>query len=113
MMNFEQYLVSQPDEYQPWIKIIHDMIMESYPSCVFSLLYQIPTYKLNGVFMIHFSVFKHHIGLYPGPQTIEMHHHLLSGYRSSKGAIQIPKIHPIPFKLIKTLIQTNLKDLTA
>jgi uncharacterized protein YdhG (YjbR/CyaY superfamily) len=110
MMNFEQYLQTQPTEYHSWIEAIHDFINLNYPECTFSLSYQIPTYHLDKKFMIHFTVYKNHIGLYPGPKTLLKHHNLLSGYRSSKGAIQVPKAEPLPFELIQILIESNLKD---
>jgi uncharacterized protein YdhG (YjbR/CyaY superfamily) len=110
MMNFEQYLQTQPTEYHSWIETINDFININYPECIFSLSYQIPTYHLGKKFMIHFAVYKNHIGLYPGPKTLLMHHNLLSGYRSSKGAIQVPKVSPLPFELIQILIESNIKD---
>jgi uncharacterized protein YdhG (YjbR/CyaY superfamily) len=110
MSNLEQYMQSQPTENHAWIQMIHEFITSDYPECAFSLSYQIPTYYLDKKFMIHFAVYKNHIGLYPGPKTLLKHHDLLSGYRSSKGAIQVPKIEPLPFELIKTLIESNIKD---
>jgi len=109
-MNIEHYLLSQPSENHSWILAVHGFITTEYPECMFSLSYQIPTYHLDKKFMIHFAVYKNHIGLYPGPKTLLKHHDLLSGYRSSKGAIQVPKIEPLPFELIKTLIESNIKD---
>lgn len=109
-MNIEHYLQSQPTDNHSWIQSIHEFITLVYPDCTFSLSYQIPTYYLDKKFMIHFAVYKNHIGLYPGPKTLLKHHDLLSGYRSSKGAIQVPKIEPLPFELIKTLIESNIKD---
>lgn len=109
-MNIEHYLQSHPLDNHSWIQSIHEFITSQYPECIFSLSYQIPTYYLGKKFMIHFAVYKNHIGLYPGPKTLLKHHDLLSGYRSSKGAIQVPKIEPLPFELIKTLIESNIKD---
>lgn len=109
-MTFNDYLHSQPTEYHSWIKLIHEFVYSNYPECSFSLSYQIPTYHINKKFMIHFAVYKNHIGLYPGPKTLLKHHDLLSGYRSSKGAIQVPKLEPLPYELIKILIESNIKD---
>ncbi|MBS3971464.1 MAG: DUF1801 domain-containing protein [Erysipelotrichia bacterium] len=107
---FEQYLQSQPVENHAFIQELHKTIMSWVPECEFSISYQIPTYKKDSKLLIHFHVYKNHIGLYPGPQTILKHHHELSGYRSSKGAIQIPRSEPFPYELLKKLIMTNLKD---
>lgn len=110
MMNFEQYLETQSTENRYWLESLNNFIKLNYPGTSFSLSYQIPTYYLKKKFMIHFAVYKNHIGLYPGPKTLLKHHDLLTGYRNSKGAIQVPKIEPLPFELIKTLIESNLND---
>lgn len=110
MNDFNTFLLEQPLDQQSIIQDIHSNIMSWYPECDFSLSYSIPTYKLNKKLLIHFNVYKHHVGLYPGPETLLKHHDLLSGYRSSKGAIQIPRQHPFPFELLKLLCDTNAKD---
>jgi uncharacterized protein YdhG (YjbR/CyaY superfamily) len=110
MTMFEQYLHSQPVENHVIIQELHETIMSWVPECEFSISYQIPTYKRGSKLLIHFHVYKNHIGLYPGPDTILIHHQELSGYRSSKGAIQIPRSEPFPYELLKKLIMTNLKD---
>lgn len=110
MSDFNTFLQEQPLDNQPIIQEIHTTIMSWYPECDFSLSYSIPTYKLNKKLLVHFNVYKHHIGLYPGPETLLKHHELLSGYRSSKGAIQIPRQQPFPFDLLKALCDSNAKD---
>jgi uncharacterized protein YdhG (YjbR/CyaY superfamily) len=110
MENINQYLQSQPIENHEVIQELHNTILTWFPNCEFSLSYQIPTYKIETKLLIHFHVYKHHIGLYPGPETILKHHQELSGYRSSKGAIQIPRNQAFPYDLLRKLIESNLKD---
>jgi uncharacterized protein YdhG (YjbR/CyaY superfamily) len=110
MENFNHYLQIQPIENQAIIQQLHNTIMTWFPTCEFSLSYQIPTYKMNSTLLIHFHVYKHHIGLYPGPETILKHHQEVLGYRASKGAIQIPRNQAFPYDLLKLLIESNIKD---
>jgi len=58
-----------------------------------------PTYwkKKN---IIHFAAFKNHIGIYPGDKAMEHFADKLKGYKTSKGAWQIPYNKPLPLDLI-------------
>ena len=46
------------------------------------------------------SAHKKHIGLYPGDKAVEHFADRLAGFKSSKGAIQIPYDKPLPLDLI-------------
>lgn len=61
-----------------------------------------PTYwkKQN---LIQFAAFKKHIGLYPGPVAVEAFTDRLQGYKTSKGAIQLPFNKPLPLDLIREI----------
>ena len=61
--------------------------------------WRMPTYwrKQN---IIHFAAFKKHIGLYPGDKAVEHFSEKLTGYKTSKGAVQFPFNKPLPLQLI-------------
>ena len=48
-----------------------------------------PTYW-QGRNLIHFAAQKNHLGIYPGAEAMEYFDPRLSGYKTSKGAIQFP-----------------------
>ncbi len=52
--------------------------------------------------------YKTHIGLYPGPTIIESLKDKLKDLKLSKGTILIPLKEPIPFDIIKLVIQRAL-----
>jgi uncharacterized protein YdhG (YjbR/CyaY superfamily) len=41
------------------------------PNTIETISYQIPTFKLNNRNLVHFAVYKNHIGFYPAPSGIE------------------------------------------
>ena len=53
--------------------------------------------------IIHFAQMKHHIGIYPGGEAVEVFADRLKGYKTSKGAIQIPNDKDLPLDLIKDI----------
>lgn len=57
--------------------------------------YGIPTFRLNGKNLVHFSAFKEHIGFYPTPSGIEKFKKGLSAYEGAKGSVKFPLDKPI------------------
>jgi uncharacterized protein YdhG (YjbR/CyaY superfamily) len=67
-----------------------------------------PTFYLHEN-LVHFAVYKNHIGFYPGPEAIEVYHHRLEGYTYSKGAIQFPLDKPLPLEIIQEIVRYRIK----
>ena len=75
--------------------------------------YGIPTFKLNGKNLVHFSAFKEHIGFYPTPTGIEKFKKELSAYDGAKGSVKFPLNKPIPYGLITKIVQFRVKEVAA
>ena len=80
---------------------LHNQIKQMLPQVQEKMSYGIPTYyyKKN---LFHFAVYKHHTGLYPGPDAVREFAHLFLGCTFLKGTIRVP--HNIDFPLESTLI---------
>lgn len=73
--------------------------------------YGMPAYKTHKV-LFYFNVYKHHIGLYPHNEAIDVFKNELNSYKTSKGAIQIPIEEALPLELIGKIIQYNIKKIS-
>lgn len=95
----EEYIERQPDEVQPYLWQINSALKVALPDAVEKISWSMPTYwkKRN---LIQFAAFKKHIGLYPGPEAVEAFTDRTKGYKTSKGAIQLPYDKPLPLGLI-------------
>ena len=69
--------------------------------------YGMPTFYYNGN-LIHFAMYKNHLGIYPGPDAIEEFQDQLTSFKTSKGAIQFPLNQLLPEKLIADIIAYNV-----
>ena len=67
----EEYILSQPEEMQPYLRQINDAIKASIPEAKEKISWSMPTYW-KGCNLIQFAAFKKHIGLYPGPEAVEV-----------------------------------------
>lgn len=87
--NIEEYIRSQDEEKQADLWMMRDILRAALPEAEERIAWSMPTYW-KGHNILHFAASKKHIGLYPGPDAVSFFQEELSGYKSSKGSIQIP-----------------------
>lgn len=111
--NIDEYIALQDMERQPKLRELRKIILEASPKeTKETISYKMPTFRYHGN-LIHFAQYKNHIGIYPGSEAIEALPELITQYKTTKGAIQLPNDGPIDKKLIKELLKFNvnlLKD---
>ena len=109
--NIDEYIAEFPDDAQAAMQKVRATIRKAAPKAEEAIKYQIPTFVLNGN-LIHFGGYKNHIGLYPGSRAVEEFKDELTGYKLSKGTVQLPLDKPMPVGLIskitKFCVQRNL-----
>lgn len=109
----DQFISTYPPEVQTILQKIRKLIQKSAPGAEEAMSYGIPTFKLNGKNLVHFSAFKEHIGFYPTPSGIEKFKKELSAYEGAKGSVKFPLNKPIPYALITKIVQFRVKEVTA
>jgi uncharacterized protein YdhG (YjbR/CyaY superfamily) len=91
---------------------IRRVIHEAAPQAVEKISYQIPGFYQNGI-LVWFGGFTHHIGFYPTGEGIEAFKDEPGGYKTSTGTVQLPLDKPIPYDLIRKIVnyrvEANLK----
>lgn len=109
----DQFISNYPPEVQTILQKIRALIQKSAPRAEEAMSYGIPTFKLNGKNLVHFSAFKEHIGFYPTPMGIEKFKKELSAYEGAKGSVKFPLNKPIPYALIMKIVQFRVKEVSA
>lgn len=107
----DEYIKEFSPEIQKILLIIKLIIRDLAPNAEETISYQIPTFKLNKKNLVHFAAFKKHIGFYPIPSGIEAFKEELSLYESGKGSVKFPLSNPIPFDLIKKMVEFRIKEI--
>ena len=98
----EIYIAKAPTDVQVVLRRVRQLVLEVDPELTQTLSYQMPTFKKHGKAVFHFAAQKNHLGIYPTPSA---------GYKTSKGAIQIPYSQALDEELIRDLVRFNLKEL--
>jgi len=89
----------QPENIQPLLNQVRNAILAVLPDAQERISWCMPTFwsKHN---IIHFVAFKKHIEMYPGTEAMAHFSDRLTGYKTSKGAVQFPYGKPLPLPLI-------------
>ena len=83
----DAYIANQPSNLQPLLLNVRSAISRVLPDATEKISYQMPTFW-RGRNLIHFAAQKNHLGLYPGAEAVVHFAPRLTGYKTSKGAIQ-------------------------
>jgi uncharacterized protein YdhG (YjbR/CyaY superfamily) len=97
----DAYIGSFPTEVQPILQDVRRAIRRAAPETDETISYQMPTFKLDGKYLVYFGGWKHHVGIYPIPAVDEALEKEISQYRGDKGTLRFPLRDPIPYDLIE------------
>jgi uncharacterized protein YdhG (YjbR/CyaY superfamily) len=107
--SIDDYIADFPEAIQTMLEALRATIKVAAPDAEEKISYQMPTFAQEGN-LVHFAAYKNHIGFYPTPAGIEAFKDDLSGYKSSKGAVQFPIGEPLPLDLISKIVQFRVVD---
>lgn len=110
MNQVEEYIKGFEPDTQAILEKIREIVKEEAPDATERICMKMPTFDLNGKWFVHYAAMKNHIGFYPQPSGVEAFKEQLSEYKTSKGAIQFPYNKPIPFDLIRKIVQYRYKE---
>lgn len=100
----QAYIAAQPEDVRLCLNDVRNAIREAIPGAEERISWSMPTYW-RGHNIIHFAAHKRHVGLYAGTEAVVVFKARLTGYKTSKGAIQFPYDAPMPLQLIADIAQ--------
>ena len=102
--SIDEYIAAQPEDVQFRLQKIRETIRAAAPGAIEKISWRMPTFR-QGENLIHFAAFKKHIGLYPGGEATSEFAERLAGYKTSRGAIQLPLDKPVDYELIADIVR--------
>ena len=100
----DEYIAASPRDVRPILKEIRRVIRDAAPEAEEVISYRMPAFKQNGVLM-YFAAFKNHIGLFPPVSGDAKLEQAVEPYRGPKGNLKLPLDQPIPYSLIRRIVQ--------
>lgn len=104
--NIEEYIASQNEEVQAFLKQMRNTLKTALPGAKEKISWGIPTFW-NKHNLVQFAAQKQHIGLYVGPEAVIHFEEKLKEYKTSKGTIRLPYDKPLPLELIAEIAVWN------
>lgn len=105
------YIAAAPEAVRPQLIAMYNTIRATAPDAQEKISYQMPTFTLAGQNLVHFAVYKNHIGFYPASSGIAAFHNELTAYKNSKGAVQFPLGQPLPLNLVARIVQFRVDEI--
>src|SRR5688572_9056458 len=109
----DEYINSLPDAVKPIVQALRETIKAEAPEAVETISYNMPTFKLNGTYLVYFAAWKNHIALYPTSPALEVAIPELSTYVTGKGTIHFPLSQPLPLPLIRKIVAFRVQETQA
>jgi uncharacterized protein YdhG (YjbR/CyaY superfamily) len=106
----DEYIAGFPDDVREILEQIRATIRAAAPEAQETISYQMPTFTLDGKYLVYFAAYKKHIGLYPAPTGIAEFEEALSAYGSGKGTVKFPLDKPMPLDLIGRIVRFRVKE---
>ncbi len=110
MKNVDEYISSYPAEIQKILIRIRKIILSHASDAEESIAYKMPAYKTFGRPLIYFAGFKNHVGLYATPSGHTEFAKELAKYKHGKGSVRFPADKPIPYDLIRRVVEFRVKE---
>ena len=108
--SINEYISTLPENAQKAMGEIIAAIKEVVPDAEEHISYNMPAFKVNSEYFVHFSAWKNHIGMYPIPAGNEAFQKAIEPYRSAKSSLNFPLDKPMPIKLIEKVIKFRIAE---
>ncbi len=108
--SIDEYIASFPKDVQKILEELRGTIKAAAPEAKETISYQIPTFTLNGKYLIYFAGWKNHISIYPIPTGSDAFNKEISQYVEGKGTLKFPIDKPLPLKLITKIVKLKVAE---
>ena len=110
LKSVDEYISIFPNDIQEILISVRKVIQENAPMAIEDIAYGMPAYKTDGKPLVYFGGFKNHLGFYATPSGHEEFAKELAIYKQGKGSVQFPWDEPIPFDLIRRIVQYRVNE---
>ena len=100
----DEYIAGFPPEVQERLEAVRATLHAAVPGMTEGIRYAIPYVAKDGLWLVHFAGWKHHIGMYPIPVMDGPMEDELAPLRSTKDTIKLMHKKPLPLDLVGRLM---------
>ena len=108
--SIDEYIATFPEDTQKIMQQLRKTIKTAAPKAEEKISYQMPTFTLNGTYLVYFAGWKTHIAFYGAPRGNAEFKEDLSVYESGQGTLKFPLDKPMPLKLISKIVKFRVAE---
>ncbi len=113
-MTVAAYVAQTPPPARRALKQLRAAIKAAAPGITERISYRIPTFELDGRYLLYIAAFKEHVGMYPVTAgMLAKHEKAIAPYRTGKGTLRFPLDAPIPVDLVTRLAKVRVRERRA
>lgn len=103
--SIDEYIATFPEDVQKIMRQLRATIKAAAPDAGEKISYNMPTFTLNGTYLVYFAGWKNHIAFYGAPRGNTEFTEDLSVYETGKGTLHFPYDKPMPLDLITKIVK--------
>jgi len=108
--SIDEYIATFPKDVQKIMRQLRGTIKAAAPGAGEKISYNLPTFTLNGTYLVYFAGWKNHIAFYGAPRGHADFKDDLAAYESGAGTLRFPYDKPIPFNLITEIVKFRVAE---
>jgi len=110
----DHYISTFAEEQQKALTSVREAIQQAAPTAEETISYHMPTYVLDGRYLVYFAGYKKHISLFGlSGSALAAHAEAAKPYVTAKGALQLPYNKPLPLELIDAVVKASIEDIES
>ena len=108
------YIAKTPPVARRALKQLRTAIKAATPGITERISYRIPTFELDGRYLLYIAAFKEYVSVYPVTSgMLARYSKAIAPYRAGKGTLRFPLDAPIPTDLVAKLAKVRVRERRA
>jgi uncharacterized protein YdhG (YjbR/CyaY superfamily) len=106
-----EYIAKTPPKARKALKQLRTAIKAAAPGITERISYRIPTFELEGRYVLYIAAFKEHVSVYPVTRgMMAKYGDAIASYRAGKGTLRFSLDEPIPVGLVAKLAKVRVQE---
>lgn len=107
----QAYIAACPPESRKALKQLRTLVRAAAPRATEKISYGIPTFVLDGQYLVYIAGWKKHLSMYPVTAGVARElKEEIKPYRTGKGTLQFPLANPLPKGLIRRIVKLRVGE---
>lgn len=106
-----EYIAETPPRARKALRAMRAAIKGAAPGITERISYRIPTFELDGKYLLYIAAFKDHVSVYPVTRAmLDMHGNAIERFRHGKGTLRFSLDQPVPVTLVEKLAKVRIEE---